>query len=181
VTVPFRLLLLRALTSSLKEIVPSDGYTNDLSDFDPGDGSTQERVFRGRAWFGDSDPIPMVSVLEAVEPGEELFPSPQDSSQAEYLWGLLIQGFVKDDPTHPTDPAYYLLQDVRRRLIFERNRRKIGRQGSTDPFSASTFAPDGCALAAMSIGRGVVRPADDVSAKAYFWLPVTLTIVEAPL
>ncbi len=167
---PFKLLLLTALTDTLKK-VPA------LVDFDPGDGTMMQRVFRGRPWFGDNDPDTMVSVLEGTEPSADVFEPQPDNTTGEYDWTILVQGFVKDDPIHPTDPAYYLMRAVRRVLAAEKRRLKPGRH-TVDPFGASTFSPQGCGLVNISIGPGVVRPADDVSSKAYFWMTLTLRIVE---
>lgn len=174
---PFKLLVLRALTACLKEVTPANGYTSDLSDFDPGDGVQSERVFRGRPWFGDSDPIPMVSVLEPIDEGDYLFATPADTGSGSYEWPLVVQGFVADDPAHPTDPAYRLMRDVRRRLVREKLRKKPG-MNTTDPLGTSQFGLPGCRVTDMKISTGKVRPADDTSAKAYWWLVVTLAITE---
>lgn len=178
-TVPFRLRLGRAVTDTLKTITPANGFTHNMADFDPGDGSpTAARVFRGRAWFGDQDPMPMLSVLENPNPADELVAPVVDSTTGAYDWNLLIQGFVADDPQSPTDPAYLLEQEVRIVLGREKRRTKPGSH-ITDPFGASTWNIPGCGVYDMTISPGVIRPADDVSANAYFWLPVRLRIVEA--
>ena len=174
---PFKLRVLRALTDAIKDVTPANGYGFDLSDFDPGDGAMMERVFRGRPWFGDSDPIPMVSVLEPVEEADYLFTVPSDDASGSYEWPLLVQGFVNDDPVHPTDPAYRLMRDVRRRLVREKKRRKPG-MNTTDPLGTSQFGLPGCRVTDLRVSTGKVRPADDVSAKAYFWMVVTLTVTE---
>lgn len=175
---PFKLRVLHALTACIKEVTPANDYSHDLSDFDPGDGAMMPRVFRGRPWFGESDPIPMVSVLEAIDEPDYLFAIPPDSEGGTYDWGLLVQGFVDDDPTNPTDPAYRLMRDVRRRLVREKTRKMPGRQGLTDPLGTSQFDLPGCRVTDMKISTGKVRPADDISAKAYFWLVVVLTVSE---
>lgn len=174
---PFKLRVLYAVTNCIKEVTPDNGFTFDLADFDPGDGVTMERVFRGRAWFGDSDPIPMVSVLEPIEEADFLFTTPPDDSSASYEWSLLVQGFVNDDPVHPTDPAYRMMRDVRRRLVREKRRKAPGRNTS-DPFGTSTWNMPGCRVTDMKVSTGKVRPADDVSAKAYWFLILTLTVTE---
>jgi len=171
---PFKLRALTALTGIIKEITPDNGYVCDLADFDPGDGVDQERVFRGRAWFGDNDPIPMVSVLEGVSPADEVDEPPVDTTTGEYDWPLLIQGFVDDDPEHPTDPAYLLLADVRRRLAVEKRRKAPGSH-QPDPLGLGLGKNR---ITKISIGPGVVRPADDVSSRAYFWLTVILRVVD---
>jgi len=171
---PFKLRVLRALTDSLKQITPANGYVTDMADFND-NGALTARVYRGRAWFGDDDPIPMISILEGVHPADEVAEPPADTPVAEYDWPIMIQGFVDDDPLNPTDPAYLLLADVRKRLAWERKRKL-----PTDPTEAD---PLGLGLGKnritkLSFGAGVVRPADDVSARAYFWLSTTLRIVD---
>lgn len=172
---PFQLSILKALTDCLKTITPDNGYNTDLSDQAAGaDGVVVPRVFRGRAWFGDSDPIPMVSILEAVSPADEVSEAPAVTSSGEYDWGILIQGFVNDDPENPTDPAYILKADVRKRLAIEKKRKTADHD--PDVFGLGLKNR----LTIQSIGIGVVRPADDLSAKAYFWMQLTLRVLEKP-
>jgi hypothetical protein len=169
---PFKLRVLRALTDALKTITPANGYQFDLSDFDPGDGVMTARVYRGRAWYGDDDPIPMVSILEGINPADDVAEAPVDTTTGEANWQILVQGFVNDDPEHPTDPAYGLLADIRRRIAAEKKRR-VG--DDLDPFG---FGRGKNRITKVFIGSGVVRPADDTSAKAWMWLSLTLRIVE---
>ena len=177
-TIPFRLRLATAVTDAIKTVTPANGYQHDLSDFDRDSNNVLvPRVYRGRLWFGDSDPIPMVSVLEGVNPADEVFAPVVDMTTGGYNWHLMIQGFVNDDPQNPTDPAYYLERDVRRALMAEKRRLKPGRH-TTDPFGVSTWGLPNCAVLNMTLGVPVIRPADDVSAKAYFWTSLTLEIVE---
>ncbi len=178
---PFRLRVLRdGVTATLKTITPTNGYINDLSDFDPGDGETAERVFRGRAWFGEGDPIPMVSVLEAPDPSDDFLDVPFDGKQDGGEWRLFVQGFVDNDPTHPTDAAYVLLADVRRRLLVEGRRKHPVAQHQPDPFGMGVVSSGGSgnAVLEITVGAGVVRPADDLSARSYFWLILTVRLVE---
>ena len=157
---PFRLMVQEKLVESLKGITPANGFTFDLS----------QSVFRGRAIFGDDDPLPMVSILEeAIGPESDMEPTGGSGSSTPYL--LMIQGFAPDDPVNPTDPAHYLLADVKKRLaqekaIAERVQRVFH------------FGPKSPTVTAISFGGGVVRPADEISAKAYFWLRLALTLVE---
>lgn len=172
---PFKLRVLKALTASLKQITPANGYAFDLSDQEVSGIGTVPRVYRGRAWYGDDDPVPLVSILEGVNPADELFePPPLDTSGA-YDWPLLVQGFVNDDPQNPTDPAYVLMADVRRRLAEEKKRKAAG-SSMPDPFGLGINGPN--KITKLSIGSGVVRPADDVSARAYFWLSLIPQISE---
>lgn len=174
---PFRLRVLTALTSALKGITPANGYQFNLADFDPGDGYPKARVYRGRAWYGEDDPIPMLSLLEA-DIGEEVSNPPHGVAAGRYEWALMVQGFVDDDPANPTDPAYILAADVVKRLAVETVRKLT----PADPASDSDILGIGLRgtnkLTGLRVGSPVVRPADDVSAKAYFGLLVTLTTVE---
>lgn len=182
---PFKLRILKGLTDALKEITVANGYETDLADLvtyeDPMADPLVEidregSVFRGRAWFGDSDSLPMVSVLEGVSPADEVAEPPIETATSETDWPILIQGFVNDDPVNPTDPAYVLLADVRRRLAIEKKRKLFAADKSSnhDVFGLGL----GSRLLIQSIGSGVVRPADDVSSKAYFWLTLVLRIVD---
>ncbi|WP_027533803.1 hypothetical protein [Bradyrhizobium sp. WSM3983] len=156
-TYPFRLRVLQALTDRLKLITPANGYKSDLTD----------AVFRGRIAFGDNDPLPMVSILEPPVPNDPL-DSPSASGINKFDWLMLLQGFVEDDPKNPTDPAHVLMADVRQMLAKERQK------GLPDNniFGMSGGVDD------VIIGIGVVRPSDEISAKAYFWLNLTVKIVE---
>lgn len=153
---PFRLRVLKALTAALEEIKPCNGYQHDLTG----------KVFRGRIIFGDDDPVPMVSVLEAIEEKAAMQPPPEGHQQKE-SWELLVQGFLDEDRDNPTDPAYSLLADVKRRLIEVRNQKRT-----------YNILGMGESVIDLRIGPGVVRPPDEVSSKAYFWLRVTLDLVE---
>jgi hypothetical protein len=152
---PYRLRVLRLLTEALQEITPANGYVSDVS----------KSVFRGRSAYGDTDPLPMLSILEVPIPLEQ-FRSPVDSSQAGGPWDLIIQGFVDDDRYNPTDPAHILLADVKQRLAKERTR--LNDDGA---FGLRT-------ITRINIGQGIVRPPDEISAKAYFWLGVAVVVVE---
>lgn len=176
--VPFRLKFLQAMTAALKEITPANGYLNDLADFDPQDGTglMKARVYRGRAWYGDDDPLPMLSILEAVDMPGWVDEPPLLTPAGEYDWPLIVQGFIEDDPVNPTDPAYRLLADVRRRLSAEKKRQATGSH-QPDPFGLGTGRSRCTQI--TSIGTGVVRPANDVSSQAWFWLTFTPRIMES--
>lgn len=161
-TEPFRLRLLIALSDALQEITLDNGYKHDLG---PDEANPSGRVFRGRLIFGANDPLPMLSILEVPIPVDNL-PSPKGSTADVVSWELMVQGYAQDDHTNPTDPAHRLMADVRQRLALERQKvqdyEALGSKCVID----------------MKIGAGVVRPADDVQAKAYFWLGLTLDIAE---
>lgn len=75
---PLRLHTLKTITDVLDGITTANGYKHDL------DG----KVFRGRALFGEGDPIPMLSILEVPIPVDQL-PSP--GSESKGGWELMIK------------------------------------------------------------------------------------------
>lgn len=161
-TEPFRLRVLKSLTAVLEDITVANGYHFDLCG----------AVFRGRDVFGNSDPLPMVSILESILEKDQLAARPGGSAQAG-PWELLIQGWTDDDDDNPTDPGQYLMADVKQRLAIEARRPfpEPNRRGC-DPLGM-----DG-KITGLKFSTGVVRPADEVSSKAYFWLKLELDMVE---
>lgn len=161
--VPLRLEILRRLSAALQEITPANGYQHDLS----------QQVYRGRDFFGESDgPGPFVSILEVpIQP--DTAPPPVDGTVYRGPWELVVQGFTTDDKRNPTDPAHYLMADVKRKLTeiktADRGKGALGPWGFPRGVSPVT---------GMQIGAGVVRPPDEVSYTAYFWLTLTLEVAE---
>ncbi len=153
---PTRLRVLKAVTAVLETITPAAGYTHDLTG----------KVFRGRDVFGYNDPLPMVSILEQLEEVEQQ-PAPRSAGMNSGPWTLNLQGFVPDDRDNPTDPAHFLLAEVKQRLIEERIRNR-----QRDIFGMGNTVTE------LRLSHGVVRPADEISDKAYFWLRMTLVLVE---
>lgn len=153
---PFRLRVQKQLTAVLEQITPANGYQFNLSN----------AVFRGRDVFDRNDPLPMVSILESINEKTGLM-SPMAGSKVKTPWELLLQGWCEDDKDHPTDPAQRLLAEVKKRLVEERRR-----QDGYDILGM------GGMITEIKFSTGVVRPADEVSAKAYFWLKVELEMVE---
>lgn len=170
-TEPFRLRLLKRFCDAIHEINgPAGGYHFDLRPTP----DTPQKCFRGRVVFGDTDPLPMVSLLEAVLPSEQ-YPGAEDNPNRNGPWDLMVQGFVDDDFENPTDPAQFLLADVVRRLAIER--KKV--YGSGVSFGSGSPGVFGFKnITRLDLGVGVVRPPDEISAKAYFWLPVSIVLVE---
>jgi hypothetical protein len=151
----------KRLTGLFETITPANGFRHDMS----------ESVYRGRGVFGDETPIPAISILQAPIPDQ---PAPQPGSGTEQRsrQELVIQGFVEDDRLNPTDPAHLLLAEVKQVLAIER--RKIDYSGGPE----NGILGLGRTVTDLYIGAGVVRPADEISDKAYFWLNLTLEIVE---
>jgi hypothetical protein len=170
---PVKLTILKGLVNGLKTITPANGYQSNLADFDPGDGVTTPRVYRGRAFFGDGDPIPMLSILEAASETDLINDMVADKATTEYMWPLIVQGWIKDDPTHPTDPVYPLLADVRKYLAAQLKRRAVDGERQIFGLSERTYG-----LLGLRFGSGTVRPANELSAYAGFHLMVELHIVD---
>lgn len=157
----YRLDALKNLTAFLKMITIANGYSQDL----------YANVFRGRTVFGAEDPIPLISILES--PRSDVGSYAGENERKEN-WGLLIQGWTHDDPENPTDPAYELMDEVERHLE---------RISACSPINGQPIFPDdymlGKTIADIKVHPGVVRPPmEGVSSKAFFYLPVTLTLVK---
>lgn len=164
---PYRLRILKGLTRSLEQISISDGYKYDLAG----------HVWRGRSVFGPNDVVPLVSILEPPLPIDSI-KQHEDDATTQGEWDLIVQGFMDDDASHPTDPAHYLMADVKKRLAVERKTNFGGRHKGIAPKYNLFDLGMGTALSIVRVGAGVVRPADEVSSKAYFWLTLTLKIAE---
>lgn len=158
-----RLQILKALSSLLEGINgPAGGYVYDLTPTP----EVPRRVFRGRAIFGEDDPLPMISILEVPVPIEPDL-SASDNVVQSTDWELIIQGFVDDNFEDPTDPAHPFLADVKRCLALEKRR-----DHGDDLLGFNNKVHE------LQIGSGVVRPPDETSSKAYFWLNIKLSIAE---
>jgi hypothetical protein len=155
---PIRLRALKGLTRCFEAITVANGYKNDL----PG------KVFRGRRTFGDDDPIPLVAMNDFPLQEDEI-PTPRGGTARGTPWQLLVQGFVDDDHLHPSDPAHVLAADCQKALALEAKKN-------------SDLKPNilglGGLITDIKIGAPVVNAPDEISAKAYFFFPLTLTIVE---
>lgn len=152
----FRLSVLKALVDGVVALVPEiDG-----------------RLFRGRSTYGVNDLLPMGSILE--DPREQQVASDDAASKGHTVpWRLLVQGFVDDDAANPTDPAYLLAGEFLQALAAVRDgARNSG--GVLDPDRKTNVVEK------IIIGAPIVRPADEFSEKAYFWIPLTLSLYEDP-
>lgn len=159
-----RLRILRALTAWLEgTVLTGFGVTDENGDLLT---DMTGRVKRGRIIFGEGDPVPMFSILEVPIPLDQITPPP-DSSYSSGGWELLLQGFAADDADHPTDPAHVLMAAAKMRLAAAKKQNK-----DFNILGLGNF------ITGMTIGAGVVRPPDEISAKAYFWLNMSFDIVE---
>ena len=156
-----RLALLKNLTAYLEtEVAVANGYLHDLAGV----------VFRGRSNFGSDDPLPCVNIIESLNPDRDTREVGDNTTQTE-KWVLLVQGWGVDDRINPTDPAHLLMGDVKKALA---RLSALDRQG--DPVHPNhLFA--GLA-AGLRVEPGTVRAPDEVSALAYFYVRITVEMVE---
>jgi hypothetical protein len=164
---PIALAALKALTAHLEGIKPTNGYDFDL----------QGRVFRGRVRFGHGEPLPMLSILEAPRPEDGLLlPVAGESSRhSAREWGLLVQGWAVDDPENPTDPAYYLMAAVERRLSDMVAVKASGQPVDPAAYLLGRTTAGKTRISTATIGPGLVRPPQEgISDTAFFYLPVSL-------
>lgn len=153
--------ILQALTDHLRGITPGNGYDFDLAD----------SVFRGRNHFGDSDVLPAVSVLEAPRTEDPTALAGDLNQIRKEDWYLLVQGWVPDDKTNPTDSAYLLKASCEDRLS---QLTAVDRQTGKPVFPTVYLL--GRTVVAISIGPGIVSPPrEQISNKAFFFLPLTVS------
>lgn len=159
-----QLFALKKLTLELEGITPANGYQFDMSD----------RVFRGRLVYGDDDPIPMLSIVEHLQPDGNISVAGFLNSERAETWILLVQGWVENKPKNPTDDAYLLKAAVEKRL---------SDLIATDQSTGNPLYPNRYLLGMkktiinITIGPGLVSgPRAEVSAKAFFYLPVGISL-----
>lgn len=156
-----KLQILKKLTAVLEGITTANGYQHDLA------GS----VFRGRSLIGAQEGLPCLNILESPAPLDGFF-ADSDKTVRKDTWILLVQGWVADDVRNPTDPAYALLTDVQRRLS---DIVATVAPGGAPKFPGSYHL--GGLVSDVEIGTDVVRPPEEgVSAKAFFYMPIRLTV-----
>lgn len=150
--------ILKRITAHLGGITPANGYPLDLAG----------RVYRGRAEFGESDAVPALSILEAPRPHEALTAG-EDALVRSEAWVLLIQGWAEDDRRNPTDPVYQLKACAEQRLAeIVATHNGVGRY-------PAVFRLGG-RISGLQIGPGICRPADQISPRAYFFLPLVVQL-----
>ena len=151
------LLLLKSLCNYLlTEITTANGYNFDLA-----------AAYRGKKNFGKEVKLPAIVVLENFNP--DRLPETIGGvvgTKHKYDQIYLINGWAEGgDVEQEEDSAHLLMGDVKQalgKLLVPRNQ--------------SGFF-DGLANT-LSIEPGVVRPPDEQSEKAYFWMRIRLEVVE---
>lgn len=155
-----RLLLMKAICDYLKtEVTVANGYNFSING-----------LYRGKRNFGSELKLPAIAILENFNPDRlpEVIGGVAGTKH-KYEQVYLLNGWC-DDTNLPAgeqegDSAHRLMGDVKKalgKLLVPRNQ---------DGFF------DGLANT-LSIEPGVVRPPDEQSVKAYFWLRIRLEIVE---
>ncbi len=162
---PFRLQVLDNLVLLIRSIKPANGYQNDLSE--------EEKVVIGRLFVGDDEPTTMVAINEPPMAIEQNPAAPQNPNRFGE-WDILIQGWAPNGDIHPSENAYILAADVCRALALEKQK-PSGQPGTGRGPDFLGFADK---ILEMRIGAPVVRPPDETSALACFYILLTLKISE---
>lgn len=154
---PIRLSIMKRLTEEIAARADLDGA-----------------VFRGRDYFGEEngDPVPMVTIFEDPDAGDDYPVQTKDGSPSLVSLPLIVVGIDDEDRLNPTDNATLLLYRVKDALrsIKADGRRRRG-------LSEYLGIPE---VDRIEVGRGHVRPAyaDGFTHVASFRLPVTVVYAE---
>lgn len=156
--------ILKKLTVHLEGITPDNGYDFDMSN----------NVFRGRQIYGDSDPLPLISIVEHLTADVSVEVAAENNVVHQERWVLLVQGWLDHKPANPTDDVYQLKASVEHRLA-----RLIQMNDQGYPMYPSEYLlgiED--TITGISIGPGVVSVSirAEASAKAFFYLPLGISI-----
>lgn len=158
---PQRLRIMLALKELLEQISTADGDAFDLFG----------KVYTGRTLLGadvtEDDGVPCLAIIEAPRPDFATFAGEENIMRRDN-WTLLIQGLAPNDRSANTaDYAYFLCQDVERRL-----QRIMATKGSSSPMYPDIYKL-GDKITSVEIAPPVVRPPEaEVSRHSFFYLPV---------
>lgn len=170
---PKQLRILKKLVDHLEGINPANvdpatgaAYTRDLTG----------RIFRGRSILTIDDAEDAISILEF--PRQDIYsPVGQHGIVRLESWMLMLQGWPKDDPENPSDPAYEMKAQIETRLA-----RLVaelpGGRGPAYPDEFMLGQHEGQnELASLTIAPGVVRPPEDAGSRlAMFYMPLVLGV-----
>lgn len=131
------------------------------------------KCFRGKTTVTAKELEDCLSLLEAPRPivGQ---PAGHLGHKRLETWTLLLQGWPKDDPDNPSDPAYELKAAVEQWLY---------RIIAVDEAGGLPLYPEHYLLngdiSSLTIGQGLVRPPSEEAASrlAMFFLPLIVEIV----
>jgi hypothetical protein len=155
---PMQVRVLEALQVKLESITKGDCYSYTL----------KGHVHIGRTLFDEQDPLPIVSILEVPLPAEQRA-VPRGAAGVSGPWEMFIQGWVTEPnrtAKFMTRQAYYLKNDIIQCLTSERQ--KFNDLMNSAPILGIREITD------IQVDRGVVRPDDERSSTALFWVPLTI-------
>lgn len=159
-----RYAIVKAIADHLKTVTLANGYAHDLS----------ANVFIGKRTFGDTEPMPAVTLLEIPDiqiPGTR----PESSASQIGEWEFFVQGFIKaTDPLNPTVDAYNLMADVTKALSDILNPENNPRHGS----SPNAIYMIGGKITRFEIGGFHVRQSDEAPSQSNFYLRIRTQVVE---
>ena len=136
------------------------------------------KVYRGRRTIPSADAAGCMSILEA--PREAIgAPAGRDGQVRSTEWRLLVQGWPVEDMEHPSDPAYLMAAAVEKRLA--RIYAVTDSNEGGDP--GGPVYPDdyllGRSISSITVSDSLVLPAqENLSVVAFFYIPVTLSLVK---
>lgn len=165
---PPRLIVLKRLTEHLETITRANGYYHDLA----------AAVFRGRLLFGEGDPLPMLSILEAPRSSIGEY-ADENNNVKKDEWQLMLQGWAADDVHNPCDRAYGLAHDVEKCLgrIVRVNRGGEGLEPGKPTYPDSYLL--GGLITSLTFSTPNVRPpTEGVSSKAFFYIPLRVGLAQ---
>lgn len=152
--------ILQRLSAHLEGITPGNGYDFDMAG----------KVFRGKVFFGDDDPLPMIAILELLQPDADLQMAGLNESDHAETWVLLIQGFIEGAANNPTDEAYQFKAAVEQRLSDCIATDAMGNPVVPAAYMLGLYKKG---ISGLSIGPGLVSPPrEGVSAYSFFYLPI---------
>jgi hypothetical protein len=153
-----RLIALKALTAHLEQITTAEGFSFDLL----------QKVFRGRAIFGEEAPKLMLAILEPPRPDLGIWAGGNQARKED--WPLLLQGTAVDDPENPGDVLYELMWQVEIQLS------KINAVDNGGmPLYPEAYLL-GRTVTDFQMGPGVVTAPADLTQRAFFYLPLRVGI-----
>lgn len=163
-----RLAVLKEISNAIAaEVTPANGYEFDLTG----------KVRRGKLRLTQDTVMPLVSILESPNPDlnvERPGGSAGGADEQRDQWIVFLQGWVEDDFDNPTDPAHQLMASVKKSLAKLRDDLVAGKYRDRPPGAQSAL----CAVTNLEIDPGVVRPPNELSEKAFFWMHLIIGIVE---
>jgi len=161
---PKRLHIIKSLQEVLEQISTIDGDSQTL----------KGKVYRNRSLLGVevAGTVPCLSIIEAPRPDYATFAGEENTMRRDQ-WTILVQGIVGDDKTDNTgDDAYFLCQDVERRL----QRIMATKAGTGNPQYPETYLLGG-KITSVEVAPPIVRPPEaEVSRYAFFYIAVRLGV-----